>query len=153
MNDTLPKEKDAYDRDLARIQAKSWPPPAGFVDLGRCTGHCCREMHLAGPLKLIDYADGTVEVNGHGPENEGPTIAAMAIPIRAKSPTESVYFCAHQRANGDCGIYARRPKVLCAEYPYGNRCTVRGCTWLAARLGLVAMEESILAFATMQPAF
>lgn len=38
------------------------------------------------------------------------------------------YRCSALQPNGDCGIYARRPK-LCANYPYGTACSYKDCSW------------------------
>lgn len=44
------------------------------------------------------------------------------------------YTCRHLQPNGDCAIYARRPR-MCSGFPYGARCLYRECTWDAARAG------------------
>lgn len=42
------------------------------------------------------------------------------------------YRCKALKDNGDCGIYATRPR-MCSEYPYGDRCKYTSCTWDRAR--------------------
>lgn len=98
----------------------------------RCTGHCCKRFFLPYlPSELEQIAERC---------DDGPQIAAMVIPLGP--PTEEdqrpgvtsaeafqsfAYTCRNLLPNGDCAVYADRPK-MCRDYPYEGRCVYPGCT-------------------------
>ena len=55
-------------------------------------------------------------------------IAEMIIEQRpAESGRGFLFNCKHHKSNGDCGVYAMRPR-MCSEYPYDSPCDRDGCT-------------------------
>src|ERR1700690_370117 len=108
--------------------------PESVAMTARCTGHCCRRFPLNITMDKLkenaaafggDYAlilDMIIQLPD-APDDHGPR-----------------YTCRHLLASGDCGIYETRPK-LCSEFPYGRDCNVEGCTWDAARDGLLELRD------------
>lgn len=58
---------------------------------------------------------------GHVPEG-------ALLPSGDVSKGGAYYDCRNLQANGDCGIYARRP-AMCRAFPNGQPCDKRGCTY------------------------
>ena len=85
--------------------------PPRFVVTGSChrCGDCCR-MIVADPPRLVkDTALLRLLVLYHR--------ALRNFTVTGRGPNDEVIFsCGHLRADGRCGIYARRP-LLCRNYP------------------------------------
>lgn len=104
---------------------------APYVELARCTGHCCKSFPLPVTMAVL-RAD--VEAVAAGDITarhfqDGAQVLDMLIPLG--EPTGDVqkdrYTCRHHGADGNCGIYETRPR-MCSEYPYGQPCRIEGCT-------------------------
>lgn len=128
------------------------------VDLGRCTGHCCRWLVIRGAtaLWLLEQAEGLRIANDGALAPDGTVtdgfaearfLADALVPVAPRfeyapsdagwiaRPAGALLVCRHIRANGDCGAYRERP-WMCRSYPNHRRCDRPGCTWgWARRLG------------------
>jgi len=54
------------------------------------------------------------------------TIATMLVPLGVYRGQE-LFTCKHLGANGDCGIYEKRPR-MCREFPGPEPCPYRNCS-------------------------
>ena len=119
----------------------------------RCSGHCCREVLLAGgsisrrrleTLAVEAAANGFIEW-----VIEAAYVIDMLVPVVGPSPsrtdvwrTESshAYACRHFDGTSSCTAYEARPR-LCRDYPYGRACSEPGCTWDDEEARLVSWAE------------
>jgi Fe-S-cluster containining protein len=92
----------------------------------RCRGHCCRGFALEKPLEEIreDY-ERWREDPASARIPDIATIAPMLVPLR-RVRGEWLYTCRNLRANGDCGIYEKRP-AMCRDFPARLPCPYGLC--------------------------
>ncbi len=121
------------------------------VKLGRrCNGDCCKYFFLPfspEELKEEEYLARKeiyfAQIAGHWVKlckydpKELIQVAEMVRFIESKPSstnpkiTNHYYYCTKQLSNGNCGIYATRPR-LCSDYPsynIDNKCKYPNCTW------------------------
>lgn len=117
----------------------------------RCTGHCCRKIHVNGPHGYMTHD--TVQRVGSIPKNgvvldEHDIIHKIEIDEfvsnniefcrnlapDGKDSSGDVFKCNKQMKNGDCSIYLNRPKT-CSNYPGKISCPISGCTYLPEHTG------------------
>lgn len=122
----------------------------------RCTGHCCKSFYLPhSPEELAENyrawanreeidRNGRKIIDGiwliapmvrHLGLRQAPPASAKPPPAGHHYEAGNYYACKHLEKNGDCGIYAMRPR-MCRDYPYGKACSFKACTWQAARDGV-----------------
>lgn len=122
----------------------------------RCTGTCCENFTLPySPLEIqraLEAHQAWEKGDGDGHflmddgnkalmPNEVEVIAPMVIhlgfyPTEPGWSPQHHYTCKHfDKATGNCGIYATRPK-MCSDFPYGRVCRYATCQWDAGRAGL-----------------
>ncbi len=114
----------------------------------RCIGDCCRAFVLSGTYgELLRSYDAwrarqpTSIRHGGGQMGIINDVWILALMIRplgefrvnpvtgAKyAKPVAFYSCSHLNANGDCGIYDRRP-AMCRNFPYGKECENPKCSW------------------------
>lgn len=115
----------------------------------RCTGHCCKAFTLPYSIEEVrakvargNVTDGEIIVDMLIPLYAGlysdmpPDLRAKVDKIAASNRTDEpafVYTCRHFDGQ-NCTNYEGRPD-MCRAYPYGVKCSYRGCEWTAARYG------------------
>ncbi len=108
---------------------------------GRCTGHCCRDFQLqefpGDLLRNFETALDGVGADGDRLIADIETIAPMVIPLGPDLKAKGYwrYTCRHLLQNGDCAIYARRPR-MCSAFPYDVACPHTACTLSSPSAGV-----------------
>lgn len=127
----------------------------------RCVGHCCRLFYLPySPDELATRAATARVLAERGQATriavDAIQIAGMVREVAAHAPLADAvavrsgflhhcqpsvadgkvhwYTCANLREDGNCAIYAQRPR-MCSAYPYGEACLYAECGSAAARAG------------------
>lgn len=106
--------------------------------MNRCTGHCCKDFYLPfAPIQLAHETKKLAIGKSRYEAKDFEKISKMLIFLRtnhnkrrarAVGGFEYRYTCKHfDRETGNCMNYENRPR-MCSDYPYGGKCTYRGCT-------------------------
>lgn len=113
--------------------------------MDRCTGHCCEHFSLP-----WDYKELKRRAKSMPDDKQLNQVAEMVIPLGfIENPDQILhpdhkhhaYTCKnYDKEVRSCTAYETRPK-MCSDYPYGNSCNYKTCTWDAGQAGTYPQHE------------